>query len=152
MKEQSLIHDGYTTTAYFKKLPGIHPEVRTTVRPLYGDRRVNFQTRLGQLVRDPVAAERFTNHMIADHIMSWSIVDHKGEPAEVNADNVHCLQPSLRQRFYNLITGVQGGDVEPVGDGDKKEAPEPVDAATEYQAAMSGQSVEEFTAGNSEKG
>lgn len=76
------------------------PEERDTVRRLVLEAKGN-------------GGEAMLNSALADHLVSWSAVDDRGNAVPVTVDGVRRLPPPLHDRVYLIISGGDAGDPDP---------------------------------------
>ncbi len=129
-----IIEDGYTEAGYIKKAEGLYPELRFRYRPMLHAERDAIASQIGTK-----PAEQFTAILVAaakHRIVSWDAM-HMGAPLEITDENIRRLRPSLFDRLYNIISGQQASDPDPLASEDARE----LEADAALQAAITGQTI-----------
>jgi hypothetical protein len=118
-KKQNFIYDGYTAKGYCKETD-LNEEFRFEYRPMLTDKRVKvwdvskFSPEMGER---KIAAE------MVHHVISWDVVDEKGNPVPITASNLLKLVPSLWSRLCNIVAGFGSSDIDPkLSDEEQDEA------------------------------
>lgn len=117
----SVIHDGYTQPFYFRGVPGLHPDVRGTFRPMLHHERYFIGGKIADKQSGPEQS-RMMIEAICSFIRSWDLKGSDGKviPREVPA--AVRIKPHVVERLYMLVTGREGGDVDPNAEPAKEEA------------------------------
>jgi hypothetical protein len=110
--------DGYTEQAFIKAIAGIHGDFRFTYRPMLPDERADLFASAGTLTPDK--HEHRVGRELASRIVSWSLVNARGQAVPVSEHTVMRLKPRLFARVYETISGVTPSDPDPKAPSEDK--------------------------------
>lgn len=96
------IDDGYTEDGFIAAVPGLHPELRFTYRPVRREERATWGRGLEGC--NPAAQTRKTNELLAKHVASWSAV------APITAENVGRLRQTLFDKLFAVVMQERASD------------------------------------------
>jgi len=144
------ITDGYEAKAYIAERRGLHPAVRLKFRPMIWEEREALAGHLG--TKSEADFAKIASDRIAKRIKSWDLTadsdkPEERKPLEITAFNVRTRQPELFWRLYLIVTGRDGGDVDP--QTGPKEYNESADIAS--LAASEGRSIQDIAQEYNEK-
>lgn len=131
-KHYTHIRDGFTRRGYVKEVPGLHGEMRFSFRPMLPEQRNAVRRIVSQEKGDK--ADVLLRTAIAEHLVDWSAADEEGRDVKIGPEGVRRLPPSLYDRLYLIISGMDASDPEPDA-GDEEESSY---AATLRKAAETG--------------
>lgn len=107
------IDDGYTEQGYLRAVPGLHPDIRFTYRPMTLAVRGRMMTR-GEKCKDD--AERFTVQaetiVQGNLLLEWNVSDRKGAALPISVENMLKLRPRVFLALVAIIAGVEPSDVD----------------------------------------
>lgn len=127
--ERAFIDDGYSRTVGFRRVPGVHPEMVFTYRPMVGPEAGAALRRLGAASEQDRA--QVEADLILDRLERWEF------DAEMTADNIKRLNGTLYSRLYGVIMGHAAPDFEIMDDGSQINAPKPDEQQLELDAGNS---------------
>lgn len=103
----AFIEDGYTVeNLTIPALRGHHPEVKLSYRPatLREMRTIDKKiTADGVTVDQAIDA---TNAFIASHVVTWDVVNGKGEAVPITPATVERLESVLAAQIFNICRGI----------------------------------------------
>ena len=114
------IDDGYTRDFKIDAVPGLHPALSGTFRPVLPDERIRLRvTNLGS--RDGGGCAFRTAKVVADHLLSWDAKQFKvkkaasgAETGEIEVVEAPCkaewivkLQADLFSKLENIVLGYE---------------------------------------------
>jgi hypothetical protein len=106
------IPDGYTQSAYFREVPGIHTDVRVRFRPLL----ITQQAQIDREIKEADFEKRqwIAARWITQQVVNWDIEKKPGEiVSHSDINEVLRLRPLLFNRIWDAINSQDGGDVDP---------------------------------------
>src|SRR4051812_5116843 len=96
-----LIRDGYNCDGYLDVLAA---QLRFKYRPMTAGQREQFFELLGKQA-SAAAKHKASCEAAVNHLVSWDVVNDKGEPEPITAENVTCLPPAMFIRMFGVISG-----------------------------------------------
>lgn len=130
-------HDGYNEDGYIDAVPRLFDvPLRFTFRPLLSEERAEHLDAIDKITSS-AKREMACAAFIASRLCSWDHADDAGEPIAINAVNVGRLKPTLSNKLYRIVMGIEPSDLDPKWTDAAKA--EEIDA--EYQSAKFGQPV-----------
>jgi len=126
------IPDGYTRTAYVAPVEGQHPGCEFTYRPMLVD-QVNSILILKD--KHPERDVTVTADATSKHLVSWNLVDPKGEPVPVTPSAYRRLGWGLFWSIANMVMGLKPSDKRP---GESSDDDDATDVEHLLTAAMGG--------------
>lgn len=117
--QPTFIPDGYTRKGFIKAIPGLHGEVRFSYRPMLPGQRDSTRNAINRERGEK--ASTLQAAAIAGHLTSWDCVYPEDGPDEnlrgkivpISVENVRHLIPSLFDRLFVIIGGMDASDPEP---------------------------------------
>lgn len=128
----NFIPDGYSEPGYIRANPGSHDELRFVYRPMLVADRAVLLTTAGKLAPD--LQQRSYGKAIAARLVSWSVTDSKGAPVQPSEDVVLRLRPTLFNRLFDVVAGINPNDHDPIAAADAQT----VDEQARLDAAIAG--------------
>ena len=101
------IADGYTRSYRIKGAERIYDQMDFDARPFTASQVAE----LDHQCKGGGGDMRLISRAVAKQLMSWSETDDNGEPAQINADNVHRLGYSLVNIMHKMIGGLLPSDL-----------------------------------------
>lgn len=126
------IPDGYSQDAYLRESPGLHGEMRFRYRPMLVEEKnqiVAAADKKGAGQGDMLLAEA-----VARRIVEWDVRDAQGAVIPITADTVRRLRPTLFNRVFWVIAGVESADTDERAEAESRNQ----QAAELLQAAIEG--------------
>lgn len=157
MATQNVMDDGYTRSGYVAKPEGFDADLHQGMDFTYRPMRVEEVEELSlAMSREAARGEsiKATLHealAMAKRIVSWSEVDARGVPREVNLESVRRLPPTLYRRVRNIIAGISGSDPRPSQPTAEPQTELEKELELALKGKLPGQAVEEQV-GNSDAG
>ncbi len=105
------IRDGFTRGGFIKEVDGLHGELRFTFRPMLPEERNAVRRLVGTEKGDK--GDVILRTAIADHLVDWSAADDEGRSIKVGPEGVRRLPPSLYDRLYLIVSGMDASDPDP---------------------------------------
>lgn len=106
----AIIPEGYKQDGYIAQRDRIHPAVCFTFAPLLASERSVVAEAI--LKGTPLAQQEELARIVAKQLTVWDVVDAEGALQDIKQEVVARLQPELLNRFYAVLMGTDGGDVE----------------------------------------
>ena len=134
------IADGYTLTAYLAEVPRLYPALRFTYRAVLAQNRaVIFREMDKAAETDPRKAESISAAAMVAQLVSWDLVDQKGEAVPISASNILRLQPTLGVRLFRVLMGREAPDEDPAIEAVERNE----QSSAQLAAALAGKAPEE---------
>ena len=112
------IDDGYTRKGYIKPLDGFHEGLRFEYRPVTVVERSRILARVaacgGTKPEQIEKGVREASRCIVEKLTSWDLVNREGEAVKISEEGVSRLEPHLHGQLFDIITGTQPSDENPV--------------------------------------
>lgn len=101
-----IILDGYTIS---EKIPGcdFYPELNLEFRPMTKPEVADVIARIQKYRDNPVKGEEIAAEVMAQHVVSWDLTDHRGNAVPINLDMMKRLEPHLSADIFDLIRGAE---------------------------------------------
>lgn len=116
------IDDGYTRQGYIKPLEPFHEGLRFEYRPVTISDRNRILSRVaacgGNKPEQIDKAVREASKAVVERVTSWDLKDSKGNVVTINEANVMRLESHLHGSLFDVITGTQPSDENPVDEGE----------------------------------
>ena len=139
--------DGYTERGYIAEVPGLHPALSFTFRPLLTEER----DAIGAMVRGKPQGEvnMVFSRAIQKQLKTWSAKNADGKDAPIDAKLIRRLHPAMFDKLYLIIDGSAPSGFDP-GDADETKAGEDLASAVDalLEGTSPGQKKEEGAAKN----
>ena len=132
-------NDGYTLPGFAEGQPGFYESVRYRYRPVSAVKQAAFESAL-ELLRDtPTNPARFRKNaeILRGRIVSWDLVDDKGEPLPLTQAAIESLAPYLFWKLFGTVFGRTASDIDPQWE----EEAQAEEAKIATDAALAGESV-----------
>lgn len=117
-KKNNFIYDGYTEKGFIKATE-LNDDFRFEYRPMLIDKREILWEDSKKLKAD--LAEQKIAMGLVHQIVSWDIVDEKGQPADITARNLLRLKPALWGKMASIVGGYIPSDVDPLLEAEEQE-------------------------------
>ncbi len=99
-----LINDGFTLDAAVEVRP--YPAVKIKYRPALPEAVDEYLQDVAAGAKQRAAA---AVKLLADHLVSWGVLDESGNPAAVTAALLKRVPHPVRQKMIDLVTGYDVG-------------------------------------------
>lgn len=118
--------DGYTLSGFVNEVPFLHPRLRFSWRPMSTSEVALYAQRAERL--DAPRTRQLGVATLAGKLVSWDLVDRKGQPVPLVVETLGRLNDRLFQRLFGIVFGQQPPDGL---EGQEKE-----DADSDFQAVL----------------
>ena len=136
LTESAWISDGYVFSGFVSRVPRLHPAVHFTFRQCTPEQRSTIFGRIRG--SNDVEAERVSAAVIAKQVIAWDLKragkDGKPEDVPIDAASAGRIQPVLKTKLFEIVTGGMPSDPDP----DRPED-DPSDYGAQLEAALAGE-------------
>lgn len=131
--ETGYIPDGYTRPGFISRVPGLHPELRFTFRPLLCTERAVILTHVEK--SGPDKAERIAAETIAKKVSDWDL-RHPTSNGIVALTEPEILKthPVLLSKLFQIVAGNMPSSIDPEWDAESRRQTD----EEAYQKALNG--------------
>jgi hypothetical protein len=112
MTTLAYIPDGYTEDGFIAAEPGIHPAVNFTYRPMLHEEVVQVDVEAARKSGSNLPAAR----ALAEKLVEWDIVDHKGKPLTIGFEVLSKLRGKLFLKLWAIVAGFRASDDKPANE------------------------------------
>ena len=111
----STINDGYNERGYLRGVPGLHPDIRFTFRPMPVLQRGKLMAAASQLngQDDKIFLLQAEKIVKENYLLEWDIADSRGEVLPITAENLLKQKPRV---FFSIVAIVLGSEASDVDD------------------------------------
>jgi hypothetical protein len=118
--ENYIPDDGYTEPGYIAAIPGLHGPLQFKFRPTLVADQPRWARGSESNVSDAVWDQQCAG-LMAERIVSWSLVSPKGEPVPICASSLLRLKPKIFTKLFGILLGVNPSDIDPKWDNQQVE-------------------------------
>jgi len=105
--------DGYFERGYLREVPGLHPAVRFTYRPMDIQMLGRLETALAK-EKDQAKSYAIQAETVVrlNLLVEWSMVDAKGQPLAISTETLLRVKPAIFIGIVSIITGRGASDLD----------------------------------------